>query len=195
MKSKKFNSKKEALFNEFLKYEPWVFKTVYRSGICNSCYLSTDDIVQDVYLKLCVNIDNFDTKDGSIFSYLKSITYSVIVGHIIKFNSDKRKIEYNTKPFDDLEFFLFDHEYGDCLNKMEEKQNQIERIHMVQSIFEHLKPQERKIVYNRFFKNKTMKDIGKKLNVSKQWVSIVLKKIQKRLRIVDGVIVDSKEVS
>lgn len=180
---KEFNAKtNREKFEEFYKYRPFVEKLIYNSSLSNLTYKSVNDIVQEVFCKVWVNIDKYDMNKSSILTYLRMLTSYKIKRNLRDMNVQKRK-GYNDTLSIDKKLKGEDRSLVDLLsNNNRDKTEEMENLSLIGDIYDTLSDRECFILDRRFFHHETMRTIGNKLDLCRERIRQILNEIKGKVK-------------
>ena len=91
-------------FQRFYDYRPYVENTIYNSKVTDNTFVSIQDVLQEIYCKIWLEIDTFDFTKYTPYTYIKRRTEAVISDTRRKFKSQKRSSQGGLLYIDDEEF-------------------------------------------------------------------------------------------
>ena len=117
-----------------------------------------EDVVQDAYIKMYLNLDKFDPDKGSIHTYLMKIITNEFLSKYRKESMFKRS---------DNEYEFIDEIEEDDTNRL---------INMFIAIDMLSDEKDKKIIKDFYFRNKSIKDISNELNMNMNTVKTSMRK-------------------
>lgn len=134
-----------------------------------------EDLVQEVFLILSKNPEKFDPEKGSLF------TWGSVVGRNLFFREFKRSKIFSFQEKENMESYSSDRSDPETL--FLEHSDRREKIGSLTECYRILSDPEKQIVEEKFLRNGTLENIGRKIGITKRSVSRKYAEILKKLRI------------
>jgi len=137
-----------------------------------------DDIVYEIGIPAFLKaIETYDESKALLTTYIKKVLYNAYYNYI--------KHIYNIN--NELIIDSFDNEnYTHCKNMIQYNKDTLEIkdyiLNKVIPILYTLPPDQKKVLYYRFFQDISYEDIGKKMKISKQWSNTLARKALDEIR-------------
>jgi len=165
----------QSTFQKFYAYRPYVEKMIYNSGVATNTYLSYQDILNEVFCKVWLNIteQKYDIEKYTVLHCITKTAQWVIIDHFKAMNAQKRQ-EYIPR----LELHENMHVYTADEDPIEKLINES----LLEVVFSKLTDVETKIIKKRFFEDKTMEAIGKEVNLTKERIRQILNAINSKFQ-------------
>lgn len=147
-------------------YHNYIYTIIKR--ICAN--LSEEDIEEvyiEVFFVLWQNQNKLDI-NKSMSSYLRGVTINLIKHKLRKNNNNEDILEYEEKLISNFNI-------EDILEKQE-------REIIISNELEKLKPNEREVFLLYYYKNRSVNEISRLLNLSKSNIKIILFRVRKRIK-------------
>ncbi|MGL5765494.1 MAG: sigma-70 family RNA polymerase sigma factor [Sarcina sp.] len=153
-------------------YGPMLYRVVYK--ILKSKEKS-EECLNDVFLKVWINIDLFDAEKGSFKTWITKIASNLALD-ILKKDTNQKILYFENIDENILEYDLYQQQNIDENDlKKQEYKLLIENIKNLSKI-------DRYIFINRFFVGKELKDIARELNVTVNSIRVRIHRCRKKLR-------------
>lgn len=144
-------------------YEDYHMKVLrYIQGKVNDYYLA-EDICSDVFVKVYEKLDTFDETKASISTWIFTITRNKLIDY---YRSRKVTVEIP----DDLTYEIDESFIND------------EMLESLAKGLEKLNDNEKRIIVDHYYNNKTIKDIAKDLGISYIYAKVIHKKALNKLK-------------
>ncbi len=138
--------------NEFAEklYRDYSQKVFYyiRSKINN--YDDAEDLLSDIFTKACAHLDSFDESKASVSTWLYTIARNTVIDYL---KLRRESLELDENQVSDEE-------------SPEERSINSEMLESLAGALEKIDPVQKKLVIQRYYYNRTLKDISEMLNIS-----------------------------
>lgn len=145
----------------------------YIGRISNSNQQDIDDLLQDIFIKIFVNLNNFD-RSLSLNAWVYRIAHNLVIDN---FRKDSRQIKHGKFDFDD-EIFNFQKYEGGILEEIYKK----ESVQYIQKIMNSLSIKNHEILYLRFIEGYSYKEISDILKKPESNITSILYRAKKEFK-------------
>ncbi len=141
-------------------------------GVINRIVLSDEiagDVLQEVFVKICKNIDNYSREKGSIFTWMMNISRNAAIDQI-------RSRQYqNEAQNQSIEDFVYD------IDKSEQVNSQVDHIGL-KEVLTMLKPEHKILIDKVYFESYTQEEISQELDMPLGTVKTRIRAAMQHLR-------------
>lgn len=144
-------------------------------GILGNRTQDIEECVNDTYLKLWNNIDNYDVEKASLKTYLKVIVRNTAINKL----RDLSRHENNQMSDDISEVAQY---YVDNSQDVEEQVFNRESLDLLNSLIKGLKPRDREIIIRKYFYLQSSKEISKSMKITVTAIDSKASRLRKKLK-------------
>ena len=156
------------------KYEKLLYYIA--NGILGNRSQDIEECVNDTYLKLWNNIDNYDISKASLKTYLKIILRNTAINRL----RDLSRHEKNQLSDDISDIAKY---YADNSQNVEKQIASKENIKRVNELIKNLKPKDKEIIIRKYFYLQPSKHIAKAMGMTVSAVDSKASRTRKKLKL------------